>query len=396
MTTKVPVELSSTPGIVDGSNATAITIDSSENVGIGNTVATTINSANASGNLVVGSGSGSEGITVYSGNSSLGSLCFADGTSSTSTFTGYITYNHSSNHMEFGAGDGTEKMRIDSSGKVGIGENSPSKLLHIASDTNYEGIQIKGAGHKQITIESTQSSKQSLVTFTTASQNMSIGLETDNAFIFHSGTASAERMRINSSGQLGVGTSTFDVYAQHVIQADYNQKVLDLKQNNASGRVLGLQYIPNGPDDSTDYYMVCSDANTNDMFIYSNGNLGNKNNSYGSSSDIKIKQNITDANSQWNDIKALQFKNYKLKSDVARYGEDNANTLLGLIAQDLETAGMNGLVYESKDEDSEGNKLDTVTKGIKYSVLYLKAVKALQEAMVKIEDLESRIETLER
>ena len=35
MTTKIPVELSSTPGIVDGSNATAITIDSSEQVGIG-------------------------------------------------------------------------------------------------------------------------------------------------------------------------------------------------------------------------------------------------------------------------------------------------------------------------------------------------------------------------
>ena len=33
--TKIPVELSSTPGIVDNSNATAITIDSSENVGIG-------------------------------------------------------------------------------------------------------------------------------------------------------------------------------------------------------------------------------------------------------------------------------------------------------------------------------------------------------------------------
>ena len=33
--TTVPIELSSTPGIVDNSNATAITIDSSENVGIG-------------------------------------------------------------------------------------------------------------------------------------------------------------------------------------------------------------------------------------------------------------------------------------------------------------------------------------------------------------------------
>ena len=37
MTTKVPSELSSTPGIVDNSDATAITIDSNENVGIGTT-----------------------------------------------------------------------------------------------------------------------------------------------------------------------------------------------------------------------------------------------------------------------------------------------------------------------------------------------------------------------
>jgi len=37
MTTKIPVELSSTPSIVDGGNATAITIDSSEKVGIGET-----------------------------------------------------------------------------------------------------------------------------------------------------------------------------------------------------------------------------------------------------------------------------------------------------------------------------------------------------------------------
>ena len=37
MTTKIPAELSSTPGIVDNSNATAITIDSSENVGVGTT-----------------------------------------------------------------------------------------------------------------------------------------------------------------------------------------------------------------------------------------------------------------------------------------------------------------------------------------------------------------------
>ena len=41
------------------------------------------------------------------------------------------------------------------------------------------------------------------------------------------------------------------------------------------------------------------------------------------------------------------------------------------------------------DMDSEGNDLGTVTKSVKYSVLYMKAVKALQEAMERIETLEA-------
>ena len=52
MTTKIPVELSSTPGIVDGSNATAITIDSSENVTITGDLGVTggqINTGNTAG-----------------------------------------------------------------------------------------------------------------------------------------------------------------------------------------------------------------------------------------------------------------------------------------------------------------------------------------------------------
>ena len=51
MTTKIPVELSSTPGIVDGSNATAITIDSSENVGIGTTSPDSNSKLDVNGNL---------------------------------------------------------------------------------------------------------------------------------------------------------------------------------------------------------------------------------------------------------------------------------------------------------------------------------------------------------
>ena len=130
--------------------------------------------------------------------------------------------------------------------------------------------------------------------------------------------------------------------------------------------------------------------------VLGNGNVQNANNSYGSVSDNRIKQNITDANSQWDDIKSLSFKNYKEKYRVSVDG-DSAPLLLGLVAQDLETAGMNGLV-ESMEPDSyqkETLGIKDDVKAVKYSVLYLKAVKALQEAMVRIETLESKVKTLE-
>ena len=56
----------------------ALTIDSSQRVGIGTTSPGDLN-ANAN-NLVVGSGSGAEGLTIYSGSSNGGNIYFADGT----------------------------------------------------------------------------------------------------------------------------------------------------------------------------------------------------------------------------------------------------------------------------------------------------------------------------
>ena len=38
---------------------------------------------------------------------------------------------------------------------------------------------------------------------------------------------------------------------------------------------------------------------------------------------------------------------------------------------------------------------DEKVRSVKYSVLYMKAIKALQEAMTKIEDLQARVTTLE-
>ena len=60
---------------------------------------------------------------------------------------------------------------------------------------------------------------------------------------------------------------------------------------------------------------------------------------------------------------------------------------------------MGKLIKKTKPSEFEinncGISADDYTKGVKYSVLYMKAVKALQEAMIRIETLEKRIEALE-
>ena len=126
---------------------------------------------------------------------------------------------------------------------------------------------------------------------------------------------------------------------------------------------------------------------TSSFFVYTNGNVVNTNNSYGAISDIKLKENISDANSQWDDLKALQVRKYNFK-------EGQTHTQIGLVAQEVELVSP-GLVSESPDRDEDGNDLGTVTKSVNYSVLYMKAVKALQEAMERIETLEAKVAALE-
>ena len=123
---------------------------------------------------------------------------------------------------------------------------------------------------------------------------------------------------------------------------------------------------------------------TTSFLVYSNGNVQNTNNSYAGISDIKLKENIVDASTQWDDIKAIQVRNYNFKEETGQ----QTHTQIGLIAQEVELVSP-GLVSESPDRDEEGNDLGTTTKSVNYSVLYMKAVKALQEAMERIETLEA-------
>ena len=100
-------------GIDDNADATAITIDSSERVGIGSSAGAQNVQADR---LVVGDGTGDEGITIYSGAGSgdTGNLFFAD---SGNAVQGGISYDQGDNKMLFRVND-ANRMTIDTSGRV--------------------------------------------------------------------------------------------------------------------------------------------------------------------------------------------------------------------------------------------------------------------------------------
>ena len=96
-----------------------------------------------------------------------------------------------------------------------------------------------------------------------------------------------------------------------------------------------------------------------------------------------MKENIVDANSQWNDIKALKWRNFTWKNDT-----DTAPKL-GLIADEVESISPNLIEIDAQDkEDIDNGVPDPEYKTVKYSIVWMKAMKALQEAQARIETLE--------
>jgi len=197
----------------------------------------------------------------------------------------------------------------------------------------------------------------------------------------------------------------------HEFNQSANGSSFVIKNTNASltGTVFNLQASRDTTNGSYNFIVGSCPGVATRFTVADSGNVANANNSYGALSDFKIKQDIVDAGSQWSDIKGLRVRKFRLKNNPT------GPLQIGVIAQEIESVSA-GLIDERPDyEDVEVPVLDDqgnpvlnedgspqtkiepqatgeTTKAVKYSVLYMKAVKALQEAMTRIEQLEARLD----
>ncbi len=147
------------------------------------------------------------GMTIRSGSSHNGSIYFSDATSGTSEYDGYIEYQHTDRRFLFGTATGSS-MVIDSDGKIGVGESSPSTLLH-----------LKGSADTYLTLQAGTTSGNDGILFknSAGTQKGVILFDTDNDYMLFS-TDNTERMRINSAGRLLVGTTETSVHPDRLIE----------------------------------------------------------------------------------------------------------------------------------------------------------------------------------
>ena len=292
------------------------------------------------------------------------------------------------------AGNTSNNLVIDHDiGNVGIGTASPLRTLHTH-------VSDSGANYHQFTNSTTGAgANDGAYVGIDATENLILWNQENNKVRF--ATNNTERGMITSSGFTKFTSASGNYFNStanfHEFRSSANNNANIVFLHTGVGNTqYGISIrTSNEQNDTSHYYIDCREggSSTRRFIVYANGDVENQNQSYGQLSDIKLKENVVDANSQWNDIKQLKVKNFNFKNDSTKLKQ------IGLIAQEAEIV-CPGLVYERVDQEEDavtGEIKDkgTTTKGLKYSVLYMKAIKALQEAMTRIETLEAKVEALE-
>ena len=210
--TEIPIELSSTPGIVDNSTGTAITIDASSNVDVAGTVTSTSYGSQLATtlfeqNVLKSSVTASSGAFVRMAVSSASNPTYAF---EDDTDTGVFT--SGANTLNFGTA-GSERMRIDSSGNVAVGTEgtgaggTADKKIGVYAggynQNNTASLVLSGGVGNNNTPSGWSIEAEASGTDSSLVNNLKFGTTSYTGSV----DAFTERMRIDSSGNLTLSTS---------------------------------------------------------------------------------------------------------------------------------------------------------------------------------------------
>jgi len=286
----------------------------------------------------------------------------------------------------------TPALVVDSSGRLGIGETSPSTTLDVK------------AAQGRIKLTSSTGTNNTLLLFNNTGGNAYVGLDNSvggltSAYalnIFHEGnypitfsTNNTERARISAGGFFkasDAGTYSNATGSFHELRSsasDNAVKIASTASSNPYG--IDMSYTAAAPNGTGNNFLYCADSAALRASIRSNGGLANYQSNNVDLSDERTKKDITPAPSYWDKIGALEIVTYKYNDQT----HDDVN--VGVIAQQVESVEPVWVDQDGFGETPEGEEpLKTVyTKDITFA-----AIKALQEAMTRIEALEAEVAAL--
>ena len=202
-----------------------------------------------------------------------------------------------------------------------------------------------------------------------------------------------ERMRIRNSGEVLIGqTATLGTGISLQVANNAGDWV-SYFSNAQSSTPFGLQvhYTGAAPNGTGNEFLFFRDTAATRAAIRSNGGLANFQANNVNLSDRNTKKDISPAAGTWDCIKEWEIVNYRYKDQA-----DDADLNLGVIAQQVaESCPEVITVFQEAKEATEDQPAQEERLGVKEQQMYWMAIKALQEAQVRIETLEAKVAALE-